>query len=433
MHYFRNSKKDRLLAINISKDTPTYTKEIQTITTSSLEEVATIIEDAKASLKFKYVVSENCSPDVSLAVENSQKYTVESLDSIYTIVSEQALAIEKLVTTTTDLELVKEKITVIEENSRRKVQIALETTAETAISAGFEGKSVTWVETAQIPASFKNVKVFAFDLADTVVNYRETITKAWSKLISKKQDSYAFIHINIEAFITRWYYLYLEERLKAKYSVSDADVLLIALKLVFIEFKLELSAFTEEELINLCSAWFSLELFEDASASIRKIKQLDGVYAVAISHAFTIRTMMDLARTGCLCWHAQFTADMFAACTINNGTSTEVTVVSNTAMLLGLNNASELAVVSSNPKILEAAQANGSKAVALDRFGTLKQQGYSFDVEFDALDIFAESFHMFYETQVYKTVEVPVTRSWFQRVVSTVTEVAESVGHTILG
>jgi hypothetical protein len=130
---------------------------------------------------------------------------------------------------------------------------------------------------------------------------------------------------------------------------------------------------------------------------------------------------------------------MFAACTINNGTSTEVTVVSNTAMLLGLNKASELAVVSSNPLILEAAKAYGSKTVSLKRFASASAEvNHSFDIEFDGLDIFAESFETFFEAKVLTTkVEVPVSRSWFQRVVSTVTETvtetAESVSHAIIG
>lgn len=421
----------RIRSIKFSSDA-SYKKEVDVIVAAALKEAAIIIEESKPSFEFKYSVSESCSSDVVSLVENSQKQVLESLDSIYTIVTEQTLAIQDIAVST-DVDLIQEKITIVEEQSRRKTQTALEITAETAISAGFEGKTITWVETAQIPASFKDVKVFAFDLVDTIVNYRVTISKAWYQLTAQKKNSCTLSHINVDALVARWYYLYLEQRLKAKHSEMDIHVLIIALRLVLAEFFIE-AAFNESELKTLASAWLNLELFEDASASIRKIKQLDGVYTVAISHAFTIRTMMDLARSGCLCWHAQFTADMFAACTINNGTSTEITVVSNTAMLLGLEKASELAVVSSNPEILEAAKAYGSKTVSLNRFSVEKKE-HSFDIEFDGLDIFAESFETFYEAKIVSTtkVEVPVSRSWFQRVVSTVTDTAESVSHAIIG
>ncbi|KAI8641465.1 hypothetical protein BD408DRAFT_418083 [Parasitella parasitica] len=409
-----------------------YKKEVDLIVADALKEAAVIVRESKSSIEFNYSLSESCSTDVASTVANSQKQALESLDSIYVIVTEQTSAIQEIASSA-DVKTIEEKITVVEEQSRRKTEKALQSTAETAICAGFEGKTITWVETAQIPASFKDVKVFAFDLVDTVVNYRATIAKAWFRLVTQKKNACTLSHIDVDALIIRWYHLYLEQRIKAKHSDNDIYVLTIALKLVLAEFSVE-SSFDEYELKTLASAWLQLELFEDASASIRKIKQLQGVYTVAISHAFTIRTMMDLARSGCLCWHAQFTADMFAACTVNNGTSTEVTVVSNTAMLLGLENAGQLAVVSSNPKILEAAKANGSKTVSLDRFSAGKKE-HSFDIEFDGLDIFAESFETFYEAKILAStsIEVPASRSWFQRVVSTVAETAESVSHAIIG
>lgn len=423
--------KVKAIKFNPSDDAAKYKKEVETVISSSLEDAALIIKEAKSSVEFKYTVSDGCSSQVAVTVDNSQKQALESLDNIYAIVSEQTSVIQEIVSTT-DVQVIEEKITVVEEQARRKTHATLEITAGTAISVGFEGKTATWVETAQIPSSFKDVKVFAFDLVDTIVNYRASISKAWYMIVKQKKNACSLNAIDIEALIVRWYYLYLEYRMKAKHTELDTSVLLTTLKLVLIEYSIS-TAFDESELKALCSAWLSLELFEDASASIRKIKQLDGVYVVAISHAFTIRTMMDLARSGCLCWHAQFTADMFAACTINNGTSTEVTVVSNTAMLLGLNKASELAVVSSNPAILEAAKAYGSKTVSLNRFASGSEMKHSYDIEVDGLDIFAESFETFFESKVSTTkVEVPVSRTWFQRVVSTVTETAESVSHAII-
>lgn len=418
-----------------------YETEVQKIIACSLEEAKLIIKESKESIDFNYTVTEESS-DISTTVKNTQQHAIESLDTIYTIVSEQVSVIEHVIKTS-EVELIEEKFCVIQEQAKHKTCAAIEATAECAIACGFQGKTMTWVETAQIPNSFKGVKVFAFDLIDSVVNYRASVAKAWYAIVTMK-DSFTFAHVDVQKLIVRWYNLYLEYRLKAKHSESDLSILLITFRLILVEFGIE-GAFTEAEILALCGAWTKLELFEDASASIRKIKQLDGVYAVAISHAFTIRTMMDLARAGCLCWHAQFTADMFAACTINNGTPEEVTVVTNTAMLLGLNDASELAVVSSNPKILAAAKDYGSKTVMINRYSQsaagavgAAAGGYAtheeFDLEFSALDIFSESFESFYQTKVYYTkVEVPVTRSWFQRVISTVAETVETVTETIIG
>jgi hypothetical protein len=59
-------------------------------------------------------------------------------------------------------------------------------------------------------------------------------------------------------------------------------------------------------------------------------------------------------------------------------------------------------------------------------------QEKTFDVEFDGLDVFAESYETFYENSIAK-VEVPKTRSWFQRVVSTVADTVESVSDAVIG
>lgn len=406
-----------------------YEIEVNKVISSSTVEASKIIEEAKSSFEFNYTVSEQSS-EITTVVETSKKQAFESLNNVYEMIGQQTSTVREILSTTTEVESVKEKLVAIEEQSRRRIQTTLETTTHTAISAGFEGKEVTWIETAHIPESFKDVKVFAFDFADSIVNYRSTIAKVWYKTISKKRA--VVQDIDVQAFIIRWYKLYLEARVKAKYSETDVHVLLVALRLVLTEYS-ALSEFSESELNTLASAWLRLELFEDVSASIKKIRHIPGVYTVAISHAFTVRTLMDLANSGCLCWNAQFTADMFAACIVNNGTSPEVSTISNTAMLLGLENAGQLAIVSSNAQVLSAAHELGAKTVSINRYA--EAQDVKYDIEFDGLDIFAESFEtFFYELQVARTqVEVPKTRTWFQRVVSTVTETAESVSHAIIG
>ncbi|KAI7903617.1 uncharacterized protein BX663DRAFT_36325 [Cokeromyces recurvatus] len=318
-------------------------KEIEIIINTAITEVDTIIKESKSLFNFKYAISGDLYTKIAKNVENSQKQAFTSLDIIYTLVTEQIFSIKEAFLTA--------DAKIIEEN----------------------GKAITWVKNDQILDDFKDVKIVAFDLIDTVVNYRSTISKAWYKLANTKKNACSLTHIDVDSLIIRWYYLYLEQRLRAIHSEMDITILIAALKIVLSEFSIE-SSFNESDFKTLSSAWFNLELFEDASSSIRKIKQLDGIYVIAISHSFTISTLMSLARSGCLCWHAQFTADMFAACAIRNCTSPEESVISNTAMLLGLKKANELAIISSNPDILKAAKAYGSKAVFLSRFEDVKKK-----------------------------------------------------------
>jgi hypothetical protein len=144
---------------------------------------------------------------------------------------------------------------------------------------------------------------------------------------------------------------------------------------------------------------------------------------------------MKVARHAGLNWHAQLTGDVFAACIARDNftdiRSTSTTVLSNAAMLCCLKDPSELAVVSSNPEILQAAKQNGAKTVLIDRQESIPAQ--DFDIHFDGLDIFAESYEAFVETKAVTKVEAPVTRSWFQRVVATVADAAETVTNAVIG
>ncbi|KAG1458575.1 hypothetical protein G6F56_006367 [Rhizopus delemar] len=408
-------------------------REIQRLITDANEEASAIITEGKKAFEFDYTVSDDCESNVTVTVQDAQKQAIDSFDNIQKIVSTQISAVEEIVVSDDDLEIIEERVSIIETQSKRKAATALENTTEAAISVGFEGKSVTWVETTEFPASFKDVKVFAFDLPDTVVNYRLTISQAWNNVVSKKKPS-KFAHIDVEKLVVRWYNVFLEQRCKINYSTCDREVLLISLKLVLTEHSLE-NAFTDEELDTLCTTWFKLQPFGDSS-SLQKINQLDNMYSVSISCGFKLCTLMKVARNAGLNWHAQFTGDVFAACIVRDDItdikSTSNTVLSNAAMLCCLQSPGELAVVSSNPEILQVAKQNGSKTVLIDRYEN-NPATQDYDIHFDGLDIFAESYETFHETKTITKTEVPVTRSWFQRVVSTVSDAAESVTHAVIG
>ncbi|KAI9264751.1 hypothetical protein BY458DRAFT_490968 [Sporodiniella umbellata] len=408
-------------------------KDIQKLIADANEQVSVVISEGKKAFEYNYSVSDSCKPNVVATIQHAQKQAVDSFNNIQNIISTQMSTIEEVVISNSDFEIIGEKVSVIEMQSKRKAISALEHTTEAAISVGFEGKTVTWVETAELPESFKDVKVFAFDLPDTVVDYRSTISQIWNTIVSKKGGS-AFENVNIQRLIVRWYNVFLEQRCKINYSTCDREVLLISLKLVLTEHSLE-KAFTEEELNTLCITWFKLQPFGDSS-SLKKINQFDKMYSVSISSGFKLCTLMKVARNANLSWDAQFTGDVFAACiardNITDIRSTSSTVLSNAAMLCCLQDPSELAIVSSNPEILEAAKQNGSKTVLLDRYeSTPNAQDY--DVRFDGLDVFAESYETLHESKSTTKTEAPVTRSWFQRVVSTVSEAAESVTHAVIG
>ncbi|KAI8876620.1 hypothetical protein K501DRAFT_308011, partial [Backusella circina FSU 941] len=393
--------------------------EIDFIIANANKEIAKVIKDARSSSVARIRLSgSKADTKTTTLISNVEKEVSTAYDRIYTLIIGQLDVITEVVLSE-DTEHIQEKLESLEVQAKKRAGSALESVVQNTTVTVFEGKTSTWIETSEVPKSFKNVKVYAFDLADIVVDYRRTIRRVWADIYAKHEC--ALSEVAIEELAVRWYTLYLEERMKAKHSVVDIDVLRVSLKLVLAEFKIQ-SVLDESEIEVLCAAWLKLELFEDTSSSIHKIEHIEGVYVVAISHGFTIRTMMEQARNYCLCWQAQFTADIFAACTVRDGTSNAVTVLSNTAMLLGLENPSELAVVSANTELLQAAKQNGSQTVSIGRFGQTFEATTESDLHFDGLDIFAESIETFYEAEAasHKTESAPAPRSWFQRVVDTV-------------
>lgn len=384
-------------------------QDIQRLIESAKQESAVIIRDAKREVATRTSITCNSrqvdAELVTLAL-NAQKHALDSFDSVGALIITQLTLIVTVTKENHDLQLLDERLSWILTRARQHSEKTLQHTTESAVSIAFEGKTVSWVETAEVPASFGSVKIFAFDLFDTIVDYRGTLLAAWTKLAEKKQGPVAAL--NGRELIERWYSEFVVEKQKS-FGSRTTDMELF--RLVFVRLLKEKSVecqFTHEELQGLCSTWETLDVYGDAVSSVRQLKKNSGMYAVALAPTLSTRTMMSLARHGCLCWHSQFSADV--------ATSASSSVVESVSDLLALENASELAVVSSNHATLEAAKKQGMHTVFISREEDHINQ--SFDLTFDGLDVLAESFQSFVD---HKTSEKQVepSRGWFQRVVDT--------------
>lgn len=372
-------------------------EEVLKIISLHQKEADAIIEDAKS----KYAIVGGASAaqarvdaKVTGYVANAQAQALNCLDNFKGTVAAQVISLQQVVTRAdkSDLEeRVTSRITLI----RERTDHALEYTAGAAVAAAFAGKTVTWVETSSMPASFAGVRAFAFDLVGTVTDYQETVGKAVRAVI--KSD------VDVEAFVETWYVRFLE--LKKEKKASDQELLTLALGELLKKHSLQLS---DADLVKLCTAWFKLSVFQDASAGIKRIKsQRKGeLMAVSFSRDFSTRSMIDLARHGCLCWHAQFSGEMFSS----------GSVVSGMSQLVGYDN-NQVAIVSANPTVLAEAKSEGYKTVLIHRApGTSGQT--EFDVELDGIDMLAESLEVVSEQAASENATNDTT--WFQRVVDTV-------------
>ncbi|KAI9494791.1 hypothetical protein BDB00DRAFT_871066 [Zychaea mexicana] len=281
------------------------------------------------------------------------------------------------------------------------------------VSAAFEGKTVAWVETTKMPESFAGVRAIAFDLVGTVTDFRASFTAAWSATIKYKKAE-GLHKIDTVAFADKWHALFLERK-GADGKQQDQVLLRATLVELLASHDIKEGAFTDAQLDKLVLVWRRASLYKDVAAGIKRVKHLNhGTPTVSFSQQFQTRTMVDLARHGCLCWHAQFGADMFA------GLSSEqfVGTVSN---LLALDDTNELAVVSANPDVLNAAKSSGAHTVLIHRadHNTSQQE---FDLEVDGIDMLAESFEALFDQKEAQKQQAGSTtaeagRTWFQRVV----------------
>ncbi|KAI9015229.1 hypothetical protein CLU79DRAFT_721546, partial [Phycomyces nitens] len=365
-------------------------EEITLLVKNAEEEATQLVQDAKISFITINKSAPVQSEEIRTLISKTQKQALDSLDSIKDTIHSRVVVIEDVVANTDDLsnfDAVNEKITSTVTRTKKQIKTMLDRTTESSIGAAFQGKTITWTKTHEVPRSFGEVRAFAFDVAGTAVDYLTTILKIWRTVTLTKRTH--LCGFDAQAFIIRWYKLYLVERTTYVRSRTDYSVFRVVLIRLLKERSIE-HLFSDCDITTLCSAWSHLDLFADTVTSVRSIKKQSKMDAVAISPVFSTRTMVDLARHGCLCWHAQFTTEMFSA--TSDGSSAEV-VVSGTTELLDLEHPGQLAVVSSNPLVLEAARKQGSRTVLLNRYAETFETSYDMNVE--RLDVLAESFHSF--------------------------------------
>ncbi|CEG67486.1 hypothetical protein RMATCC62417_03911 [Rhizopus microsporus] len=381
------------------------------------KEVDTIVQDTKK--KFLSITSSSATSKVDVEtqklVTSSMKQSLDCIDNIKVTVLRQISVVREILSRieVEDIDVITERIHAVITRTQQRIHHTFDAGIELAITSAFEGKVVTWSEIATIPQSFKDVRVVAYDLVGTVVNYRKTLYEVWKRIVTPKNDV-VLSTLDFNNFVNDWFGAYSEikrNNFVQKRPVSD-DVSLHESLVHILQRYYVRESFTDAEIEELCESWRKIDTYEDASIGVRRIKnQTSSKYAtIAISDSFSTRTMIDLAQQNCLCWHAQFSAEMFT------GTSQSATeaVVEGTIRLLGLKRASELALVSSNAQLVSAAKKQGCHAVLIEREDFAQHTEHvsvEYDVKVDGLDVFGESVQAFWEhesmTQVWNDKQAP--------------------------
>lgn len=398
------------IQIIITRGNASAQEDILKLIESAQKEYITIVEESKQkiTIQVETVITKQTDEEVITQITNARKYALGSYDNISLLIKSQLEALTAAVKETKDLQVLNERTSWILTRTKKHSEKTLKHTTESSISAAFEGKTITWVETAQIPESFGSVKIFVFDVLDSVIDIHGSLLTAWVKLSEKKKGGIA--KLNAREVIQKWYIAFLEEKKKQGKSSKDKEIIRATLLHILKEYSVE-CLFNDEELQYLITAWERLNIFGDATNSIGQLKK-GGVYAVAMSSELSTRSMMTLARHGCLCWHSQFSSDV-ASTTVD-----VYALLETTADLLDLENKNELAIVSSNTTTLEAAKKHGMHTVLIDR-QDLHTDNH-FDATFDGLDVLAESYQVFSD---HHSKQLTQSRSWIQRIIDTATEI----------
>lgn len=340
-------------------------------------------------------------------VVKSVKQTLDCIDSIKATLVLQISVLREVINRieVEDIDVITERLEAVITRTQNRVHHTLEVGINMAISSAFEGKVVTWTETATVPSSFKNVRAIAFDVLGTVANYHKTLHQVWKQIVTPKNDV-VLSGLDFNAFVQDWYGAYTEikqDNFSKKRPVTDDITLHEALVHILKRYYVK-NLLSETEIERLCDAWRSIGVYEDASIGIRRLKnQTSAKYAtVAISDTFSTRSMIELAQNNGLCWHAQFSAEMFAASQGSTTTASQ-SVVKGTIQLLGLERANQLAIVSTNPELVASAKKEGCHTVLIEREEFThhstegKQTITECDIKVDAIDIFGESVQSFLE------------------------------------
>lgn len=372
----------------------------------------------------KTTATSHVNAEIHTLVVNSVKQTLDCIDSMRATLILQISVLREVITRieVEDIDVITERLEAVITRTQTRVHHTLETGISMAISTAFEGKVITWTETSTIPASFKNVRAIAFDVLGTVANYNKSLHKVWKQIITSKNDV-VLRGLDFNVVVEEWYAAYVnakkEHFVKKQYITDDITLhesLVYILKRYYVQ-----ELLTESETEQLCQAWRSVGIYEDASIGIRRLKsQASAKYAtVAISDTFSTRSMIELAQNNCLCFHAQFSAEMFASQASTTTTASQ-SVLKGTIQLLGLEHAEQLAVVSSNVELVSAAKQEGCHAILIERETCHECAAIECDVKVDGLDIFGESVQSFLEhesmVKVWTTKEAPAApRVWVQK------------------
>lgn len=353
------------------------------------KEVEIYIQDTKQ--RFLSITSTSVAHQTDIETQklasNSLKQSLDCIENIRATLIIQISVVRETFSRieVEDIDVITERLHAIIDRAQHRVHHTFDAGIELAISSAFEGKVVTWTEAAKVPQSFKKVSTIAYDLA-SVIDYRKSLHQVWKRIVTPKNDI-VLSTMDFAAFANDWYGAFIE--IKQENKSSDDVILHEALVHILKRFYV-LDSFSQAETQELCESWKQVGTHEDASIGIRRIKNQK--YAtIAVSDSFSTRTMVDLAQKNCFCWHAQFSYDMFTA----EQHKASESLIQGTIRLLGLANASELAIVTANSRLVSAAKQQGCHAVLVERQETKTTTDY--DIKVDGLDVFGESVQSFLE------------------------------------
>ncbi|KAI8393507.1 uncharacterized protein BYT42DRAFT_507095 [Radiomyces spectabilis] len=381
-------------------------EEVTKLVAAAESEIDILIKEFKAQFISSGKTSEttHTRTEIACLVTKAHKQSLDCLDSLKATVMMKLSLIRKLVLRIRVEELITidEQISAIVVRTKKHIYHVLEHSTETAITTAFDSNVVTWVETTELPVAFSKARVFAFDLPGTIVDYQLSISKAL-------RDRELFQGVDTDAFVAQWYAGYLKQKETSLEAFDDEILQSVLVQLLQSHSK----QYCDADLQVLCGLWHELNAFDDAMVGVRRLKQ-HNMKTVAFSHVLSTSTMVDLAQHACLCWHAQFSSEMFHDHKVDS-------MIAGTAKLLRVKS-DELVIVSANPTVLNAAKNQGAQTVLITRNEETTHHEYG--IVLDGIDMLAESFEALLEHQTVHQTESQTNqhRSLFQRIKSTAAE-----------
>lgn len=373
-----------------------YNTSSTTIRLNMIQRIETAKKDFTAhidQIKDQFTSSINGYYQQQTLATSALHQTVSCLENMKTFIMMQLSLLKNELNRTKaeDITVITERMEAILYRTQTRVQRTLEMDIYVAISSAFKGKTVHLSEPAFIPRSFNNVQVIAFDILGTVVDYPQSV---YQQTMVNQEG----IAIGFETFMYDWQTSFNEikrESLYKKCLVPDIHLRHNSLLKVLRHHQISLSQF---EIEQLCAGWNNkLTVYDDAAEGIRRLKNKFPI--VAISNTLSTRSLMNLSQSNCLCWNAQFSADMFESQVACH--SVTEALVRGTIRLLGLDNPKQLAIVSSNNKLVNESRKLGCHAILIDRRSknTTSTTADKESIKVSGVDVLAESVQLFFEQE----------------------------------